>query len=61
MRGTVGEIKIRGGIGAIIVICAEKKENYDIVAWKSAVVDGEIIKAETWYTLRDDEFVEVQE
>ena len=58
VRGTLGDIKIRGGMGAILVICAEKKENYDIVGWKAAVVDGEIIKADTWYTLRDGEFVE---
>ena len=61
VRWTLGDIKIRGGMGAILVICAEKKENYDIVGWKAAVVDGEIIKADTWYTLRDGEFVEVRE
>ena len=61
VRGTLGDIKIRGGMGAILVICAEKEENYDIVGWKAAVVDGETIKAGVWYTLRDGEFVEVQE
>ena len=61
VRGTAGEIKIRGGMGAILVICAEKRDSYDIVGWKAAVVDGETIKADTWYTLRDGEFVEVQE
>lgn len=61
VRGTAGEIKIRGGIGAILVICAERETNYNIAAWKAAVVDGETIKADTWYTLRDGEFVEVQE
>ena len=58
VRGTVGEIKIRGGMGAILVICAERKTSYDIVGWKAAVVDGDTIKADTWYTLRDGEFVE---
>ena len=61
VRGTVGKIKIRGGMGAILVMCAEKRYNYDVAAWKAAVVDGETIKADTWYTLRDGEFVEVQE
>ena len=61
VRGTAGKIKIRGGTGAILVICAESEEDYSIVAWKAAVVDGETIKADTWYTLRDGEFVEVQE
>ena len=61
VRGAVGKIKIRGGIGAILVICAESESDYSIVGWKAAVVDGETIKASTWYTLRDGEFVEVQE
>ena len=61
VRGTAGEIKIRGGIGAILVICAERETNYNIAAWKAAVVDGETIKADTWYTLQNGEFVEVQE
>ena len=61
VRGTAGKIKIRGGMGAILVMCAEKEDGYDIAAWKAAVVDGETIKADTWYTLRDGEFVEVQE
>lgn len=26
--------------------------------WKAAVVDGETIKADTWYMLQDGEFVE---
>ena len=61
VRGTVGKIKIRGGIGAILVICAESNRDYSIVGWKAAVVDGETIKADTWYTMRDGEFVEVDE
>ena len=61
VRGTVGKIKIRGGMGAVLVICAESETSHAIVGWKAAVVDGENIKADTWYTLRDGEFVEVQE
>ena len=61
VRGTVGEIKIRGGMGSILVICAESRRDYSIVGWKAAVVDGETIKADTWYTMRDGEFVEVDE
>ena len=61
VRGTSDEIKIRGGMGAILVICAEKEDCYDIAGWKAAVVDGETIKADTWYTLQNGEFVEVQE
>ena len=61
VRGTVGKIKIRGGMGAILVICAEKVDSYDIAGWKADVVDGETIKADTWYTLQNGEFVEVDE
>ena len=61
VRGTVGEIKIRGGMGSILVICAESRSDYSIVGWKAAVVDGETIKANAWYTLKNGEFVEVQE
>ena len=61
VRGTVGEIKIRGGMGAILVICAESKNDYRVVSWKAAVVDGKTIKADTWYMLKNGEFVEVDE
>ena len=61
VRGTAGEIKIRGGMGAILVICAECEDSYDIAGWKAAVVDGETIKADTWYTLQNGKFAEVQE
>ena len=51
--------KARGGLGAVLVIAVENKSNYRIKEWKAAVVDGEIIKADTWYTLKDGEFVEI--
>ena len=49
---------VRGGIGAILVIGEENKEDYDIVTWKAVHVDGENIKADTWYTLRDGDLAE---
>ena len=52
-------VKARGGIGTVIVICEEEGSNYGIKEWKAAIVDGEKIKANTWYTLKDGEFVEV--
>ena len=61
VRGTAGEIKIRGGMGSVLVICAESEASYDIVGWKAAIVDGETIKANVWYTLKDGDFVEVDE
>lgn len=52
-------VKARGGMGAILTICVEDKR-CDIAEWKSFVVDGETIKADTWYTLKDGEIVEVE-
>ena len=54
-------IKAKGGLGAIITIAVEQDDNYDIKEWKTLVVDGENIKEDTWYTLKDGEFVEVTE
>ena len=52
-------IKARGGLGAVLVICVENDHDYDIKEWKAVAVDGEKIKADTWYTLKDGELVEV--
>ena len=54
-------IKARGGIGSILVFCVENQDDFGIKAWKAAVVDGETIKADTWYTLKDGILVEVEE
>ena len=54
--------KALGALGCVIC-CVERGEwngeTYPILAAKAAVVDGEIIKADTWYTLKNGEFVEV--
>lgn len=52
---------VRGGMGAILVVAEEAEDDYDIVAWKAVVVDGENIKADTWYQLINGEFAEVQD
>ena len=51
--------KVRGGIGSVLVVCVEKKVSYDIAEWKAAVVDGERIRPDTWYTVENGEFKEV--
>ena len=51
-------VRVRGGLGAILVIAEENSYNYDIKEWKAVVVDGEKIKADTWYRLKDGELVE---
>ena len=54
-------VKVKGGIGALLVIAEERSDSYDIKDWKAVVVDGERIKADTWYQLIDGELKEVQE
>ena len=51
--------KVRGGIGSVLVVCVEKEDSYEIAEWKAAVVDGERIGPDTWYTVENGEFKEV--
>jgi hypothetical protein len=57
------ECKAMGALGCAIC-CVERGkwdgETYPIVAVKAAIVDGEKIKADTWYRLQNGEFVEVE-
>ena len=59
--GTVrGEgAKIKGDLGALLVCAIESERGYDVVTWAAAIVDGEKIKPDTWYTVENGEFVEV--
>ena len=52
--------KVKGGIGSILILVCEEDESYDIAEWKAVVVDGEKIKPDTWYELKDGEVVEVK-
>ena len=52
---------VKGGMGAVLLIAEEEKHSYDLAAWKAFVVDGEKIKADTWYQLKDGELVEAKE
>ena len=53
--------KAKGKIGCFIVLAEWKEINYEyhIVDVKSAKVDGKNIKEDTFYTLKDGKFVEV--
>ena len=51
-------VRVKGGLGAVLVIVEEEPRSYEIKEWKAAVVDGDAIKPDTWYTLKDGEFVE---
>ena len=57
------ECKAMGALGC--AICCVERDEWDgetnpIIAVKAAVVDGERIKADTWYRLKNGEFVEVK-
>ena len=57
------ECKAMGALGCAIC-CVERGEwdgnTYPIIAVKAAIVEGEKIKADTWYRLQNGEFVEVE-
>ena len=57
------ECKSMGALGCAIC-CVERGEwdgeTFPIIAVKAAIVDGEKIKADTWYRLQNGEFVEVE-
>ena len=53
-------VMIRGGLGAILVIAEEEENSYDLAHWKAVVVDGETVKADTWYKLMNGELVEAE-
>ena len=55
------DVRVKGGIGAILVIAEEESDSYKIKEWKAAVVDGDKIKPNVWYRLEDGEFVECAE
>ena len=53
-------VMIRGGLGAILVIAEEEENSYDLAHWKAVVVEGETVKADTWYKLMNGELVEAE-
>ena len=51
-------VRVKGGLGAILVIAEEQTTDYNIAHWKAVEVDGETVKADTWYRLVDGKLVE---
>ena len=51
-------VRVKGGLGAVLVLCEEETGNYKVASYKVEVVDGERIKANTWYALVNGEFKE---
>ena len=52
--------KAKAGYNSIIVL-AKRDDNGNITEWKAGVIDGENMKADTWYKLENGEFVECVE
>ena len=53
-------VRVKGGLGAVLVIAEENESDYDIKEWAAVLVDGETIKADTFYMLKNGEFVEME-
>ena len=53
------ECRVKGAIG-VWLVCAEYTDDnkYNLLCVRTARVDGESIKPDTWYTVRNGEFVE---
>ena len=50
--------RVRGKMGAILVIAQEEEGSYKIASWAVGVVDGVNLKPDVWYKLVDGELVE---
>ena len=56
--------KAKAGLGSAICVCERGDWNGNtlpLIAIKAAIIDGEILKPDTWYKLENGEFVEVEE
>lgn len=53
-------VKVKGGLGAILVIVEENGTDFGIEEWKAVEVDGEKIKADTWYRLENGKIIECE-
>ena len=53
-------VRVKGGLGAVLVIAEENESDNDIKDWSAVLVDGETIKADTFYMLKNGEFVEME-
>ena len=56
--------KAKASIGSAICICERGEydgKTYPLLAIKAAIIDGVNLKPDTWYTLKNGEFVEVEE
>jgi hypothetical protein len=54
-------VRVKGGLGAVLVIVEENENDYAVKELATAIVDGKDIKADTWYKLENGKLVEVDE
>ena len=52
--------KVRGKMGAILIIAQEHENSFEIESWVAGVVDGVNLKPDVWYKLENGEFVEAE-
>ena len=55
------DVRVKGGLGAILVIAEENADDYAVKEFATAIVDGKDIKADTWYKLKNGKLVEADE
>ena len=58
------ESRAKGALGCAIVVAERgdwNGETYPLIGIKAAIVDGDTIKPDVWYTMKDGEFVEAKE
>ena len=53
-------MRVKGGMGAVLVLAEENQYDCNIKDWRAFVVDGETVKPDTWYALVDGELKEVE-
>ena len=51
-------VRVKGGFGAVLVIAEENENDYSVKEFATAIVDGNDIKADTWYKLEKGKLVE---
>ena len=54
-------VRVKGGIGSVLVLCEEKTDSCDIETVKMIVIDGKNYKPDTWYKIESGEVVEDNE
>ena len=55
------DVRVKGGLGAVLVIAEENENDYSVKEFATAIVDGTDIKAYTWYKLKNGKLVEADE